>query len=170
MPSFGPRTSQRRSTKRSHICAVKGITLNPEKFHFAEDTVEFAGFSIGGQVPPIDHGVPHTHQHHRYQVMVWPGKSGGIHICHDGHDATVPSPPQASHIDRSAGRGVPILQTTYLRPDKDRCRNLRQEQTHMFDHGLVQGGHRLLAHAETLPLPLQRTILLPRESRSSAPG
>ena len=29
-----------------HICAVNGITLNPEKFRFAEDTVEFAGFSI----------------------------------------------------------------------------------------------------------------------------
>ncbi len=48
MLSFGPRTSQRRSTKWSSgcICAVNGITLNPEKFHFAEDTVEFAGFSI----------------------------------------------------------------------------------------------------------------------------
>ncbi len=29
-----------------HICAVNGITLNPKKFRFAEDTVEFAGFSI----------------------------------------------------------------------------------------------------------------------------
>lgn len=29
-----------------HICAANGVTLNPEKFHFAEDSVEFAGFEI----------------------------------------------------------------------------------------------------------------------------
>ncbi|XP_063448334.1 uncharacterized protein LOC134727870 [Mytilus trossulus] len=28
------------------ICGKHGITLNPEKFHFAQDTVEFAGFEI----------------------------------------------------------------------------------------------------------------------------
>ena len=28
------------------ICATDGITLNPRKFHFAEDEVEFAGFTI----------------------------------------------------------------------------------------------------------------------------
>ena len=29
-----------------HICATNGITLNPEKFRFAEDEVEFAGFTV----------------------------------------------------------------------------------------------------------------------------
>jgi hypothetical protein len=29
-----------------HVCATNGITLNPHKFRFAEDTVEFAGFTI----------------------------------------------------------------------------------------------------------------------------
>ena len=28
------------------ICATDGITLNPRKFHYAEDEVEFAGFTI----------------------------------------------------------------------------------------------------------------------------
>ena len=28
------------------ICATNGITLNPRKFHFAEDKVEFAGFTV----------------------------------------------------------------------------------------------------------------------------
>ncbi|VDI45747.1 Hypothetical predicted protein [Mytilus galloprovincialis] len=28
------------------LCGKHGITLNPEKFHFAQDTVEFAGFEI----------------------------------------------------------------------------------------------------------------------------
>ena len=28
------------------ICGRHGITQNPEKFHFAKDTVEFAGFEI----------------------------------------------------------------------------------------------------------------------------
>ena len=38
-----------------HICAVNGITLNPKKFRFAEDTVEFAGFSISPtEVRPAD--------------------------------------------------------------------------------------------------------------------
>ena len=29
------------------LCGANGITLNPEKFVFAQDTVEFAGFEIG---------------------------------------------------------------------------------------------------------------------------
>ncbi len=29
-----------------NICGHNGITLNPEKFQFAEDNVEFAGFEI----------------------------------------------------------------------------------------------------------------------------
>ena len=29
------------------LCGQNGITLNPDKFHFAEDHVEFAGFEIG---------------------------------------------------------------------------------------------------------------------------
>ena len=38
-----------------HICAVNGITLNPKKFCFAEDTVEFAAFSISPtEVRPAD--------------------------------------------------------------------------------------------------------------------
>ena len=28
------------------ICGRHGITLNPEKFHFSQDEVEFAGFEI----------------------------------------------------------------------------------------------------------------------------
>ena len=28
------------------LCGKHGITLNPEKFHLAQDTVEFAGFQI----------------------------------------------------------------------------------------------------------------------------
>lgn len=36
------------------LCAERGITFNPEKFHFAKDTVEFAGFDITleGYKPP----------------------------------------------------------------------------------------------------------------------
>ena len=38
-----------------HICATDGITLNPRKFHFAEDEVEFAGFTITPtEVRPAD--------------------------------------------------------------------------------------------------------------------
>ena len=29
-----------------HTCAVNGVTLNPKKFEFAKDTIEFAGFEI----------------------------------------------------------------------------------------------------------------------------
>ena len=29
------------------LCGVNGITLNPDKFVFAQDTVQFAGFEIG---------------------------------------------------------------------------------------------------------------------------
>ena len=43
------------ATEWLHICAVNGITLNPRKFHFAEDTVEFAGFIITpSEVKPAD--------------------------------------------------------------------------------------------------------------------
>ncbi len=57
--------------------------------------------ATGGQVPPIDHGVPHTHQHHRYQVKVWPGKSGGIHICQAFDHTTKSSTPggESHHPD-----------------------------------------------------------------------
>lgn len=34
------------ATEWLDICARNGITLNPDKFHFAEDEVEFAGFEI----------------------------------------------------------------------------------------------------------------------------
>ena len=37
------------------ICATNGITLNPHKFHFAEDEVEFAGFTVTPtEVRPAD--------------------------------------------------------------------------------------------------------------------
>ena len=43
------------ATEWLHICAVNGITLNPKKFHFAEDTVEFAGFTVTpSEVRPAD--------------------------------------------------------------------------------------------------------------------
>ena len=35
-----------RAVEWLQICATNGITLNPRKFHFAEDEVEFAGFKI----------------------------------------------------------------------------------------------------------------------------
>ena len=35
-----------RAVEWLQICATNGITLNPRKFHFAEDEVEFAGFII----------------------------------------------------------------------------------------------------------------------------
>lgn len=38
------------------ICGRNGITLNPSKFHFGQDTVEFAGFTIGkNEVKPAAH-------------------------------------------------------------------------------------------------------------------
>jgi hypothetical protein len=38
-----------------HICATNGITLNPDKFRFAEDEVEFAGFTVTPtEVRPAD--------------------------------------------------------------------------------------------------------------------
>ena len=38
------------------ICGRNGITLNPTKFHFGMDTVEFAGFTIGpNEVKPAAH-------------------------------------------------------------------------------------------------------------------
>ena len=38
------------------ICGRSGITLNPSKFHFGKDTVEFAGFTIGqNEVKPAAH-------------------------------------------------------------------------------------------------------------------
>ena len=37
-----------------HLCAENGIVFNPDKFGFAEDTIEFAGFDITttGYKPP----------------------------------------------------------------------------------------------------------------------
>lgn len=35
-----------RATEWLDICGRNGITLNPKKFHFAEDCVEYAGFEI----------------------------------------------------------------------------------------------------------------------------
>ena len=43
------------ATEWLHICAVNGITLNPRKFRFAEDKVEFAGFTVTPlEVKPAD--------------------------------------------------------------------------------------------------------------------
>lgn len=41
--SYGQRTA---STATLDICGRHGITLNPDKFRFAMDTIEFAGFEI----------------------------------------------------------------------------------------------------------------------------
>ena len=56
------------------VCGRNGITLNPDKFMFAQDSVEFAGFEITGDwVCPCWKSLKaiYTQKHHRCQIMVW---------------------------------------------------------------------------------------------------
>ncbi len=77
------------------ICGRHGITLNPDKFHFAKEDVEFAGFEIGNNtVKPCKKyhlRLPHPKESHRCQIMV---RSGIIRVQHDRHHAPVQEPPQ----------------------------------------------------------------------------
>ena len=67
-----------------------GMVLNPEKFEFCQKEIEFAGFVVTEtEVKPpqedlgLHPGVPHTNQHLRCSVVVWPGEPGGP-LCQAG--------------------------------------------------------------------------------------
>ena len=55
-------------------CAYKGILFNPDKFHFAEREVEFAGFLVTDNGVKDDRSYspfPYTYEYHRRRVLVW---------------------------------------------------------------------------------------------------
>ena len=72
------------------ICGRHGITLNPEKFVFGQDTVEFAGFEItlNSVRPCIKYlqaitDFPGSPKHYRCAILVWPPKSGILRFQYD---------------------------------------------------------------------------------------
>ncbi|SMN12499.1 hypothetical protein SPBRAN_1281 [uncultured Candidatus Thioglobus sp.] len=86
------------ATEWLHICAMNGITLNPRKFRFAEDTVEFAGFTVTPtEVRPADkylqsitESLSNPSKHHRRTCLVWPCEPGFLHLCNDCFNAPIP--------------------------------------------------------------------------------
>ncbi len=105
--------------------------------------------------------------------MVWLGQSSVLNLLNDGSYATLQSPPLTFHtiqMDRPAGGGIPNVKDPHLRPDTNRSPDIRQGPPYIFSHRLVKGRDRLLAAPEALPMPLPRTILLPRRVADNTGG
>ena len=85
-----------------HICGRHGITLNPQKFRFAKDVVEFAGFKItNDSVRPCKKYVHQSHlripnptEYNIRQILVWLSEPGLICIQYDRRDVAFPAATQ----------------------------------------------------------------------------
>lgn len=145
-----------------HICATNGVTLNPEKFHFAEDSVEFAGFEI----------TPTTVKPCRKYIRAitdFPTPKNLtdvslLHIQHDIGHGTIQGPTETLgevRLDRISPISIQQLQVSHRQGNPRRGEDLRQNQTNLSSNRLVKERDRVLAIPEALPVPIQRRLLLP---------
>ena len=115
------------------LCSTSGITLNPEKFVFAQDTVQFAGFEIG--LTTVKPAVPSPNSLSLPPpLMVQTGEPGGLQLLPGRHHGTIQRPSQAIYqirLDQRTSRGVRGFQARDCQADPDRSGDLRQRSHHM---------------------------------------
>ena len=93
-----------------------GIVLNPDKFQFAERSVDFAGFRVSDStiepIPRCNQRLPLSDLHNGHQKLVWPGQPGSKLRPVTGHRGAIqalpPSPMQVLLVSPIGG-GLSII-------------------------------------------------------------
>ena len=146
------------------ICGRHGITLNPKKFRFAQNEVEFAGFEITNDtVRPCkkylraisDFPIPQS----LTDVRSWFGLVNQVSYAFSMAETMLPfrellKPNNQFKWNDALQQAFEKSKQTIIKEIHNGVQIFDKTQTHMFGHRLVKNWHWLLVVPETLHLPL----------------